>query len=388
MKILLTHPFCRPYIRRGAETILSQLTDYLVSRGHNVTVFSSKPGSPEILDDGAQTILASQDSALTKYLRLSPRYYFFLSALKFMRTHQDFDIVHSIHHIDACAARIAQKQTGIPYVYSMFGIPSAWHYHRRPLEHLSLGYAIQGAKEVMVLSQSARSLLQSDYKKAGTCIPGFINTDEFPMVKGRDLEHPLILSVAAFTELRKGLRVLLNAFQILKSSAPTAKLLVVGYVSPQQQEHMLALLPTEVRDSISFFGTARTDQLPELYQKAAVTVLPSIWEALGTVLLESLASGTPVVGTRHSGIPDVIGNGVGFLFDPGDVRQQATNAPGLAECILSALDLYQRNPLLAEHCRRHAQAYTWSRRGPEIEAMYERAIGMRSDATAPVAHSV
>ena len=387
MKILLTHPFCRPYIRRGAETILSQLTDYLVARGHDVTVFSSKPGPPEVLHNGATMILASQDSALTRYLHLSPRYYFFLSALKFMRAHPDFELVHAIHHIDACAARVAQRQTGIPYVYSMFGIPSAWHYHRRPIEHLSLRYAIDGAEEVMVLSQAARNLLQSDYKKTGICIPGFIDPDEFPMVKGRDLDHPLILSVAAFIERRKGLEVLLRAFQIVKSVVPKAHLCVVGYVSPKKQQEMLSQFPEEIRGSIEFFGVARTDQLPGMYQKAAVTVLPSIWEALGTVLLESLASGTPVVGTRHAGIPDVIANGVGFLFEPGAEHRQATNVPGLAECILKTLDLH-RDPLLSEHCRRHVLAYTWSNRGPDVEAMYERAIASRARAGAALSQSV
>jgi phosphatidylinositol alpha-mannosyltransferase len=386
MKILLTHPFCRPYIRRGAETILSQLTDYLVSRGHDVTVFSSKPGAPETLHHGATTILASQDSVLTRYLGVSPRYYFFLSALRFLTANRDFDLVHSMHHIDACAARIAQKQTGIPYVYSMFGIPSAWHYHRRPIEHLGLRYAIHGAREVMVLSQAAGRLLQSDYNKTGTCIPGFIDPNEFPMIKGRDLERPLILSVAAFTELRKGLLVLLRAFEIVKTVVPNALLCVVGDVPLPKQRQMLSLLPEGIRDSIEFFGIARTDQLPGLYQKAAVTVLPSIWEALGTVLLESLASGTPVVGTRHAGIPDVIGNGVGFLFDPGEERRQATNAPGLAECILKALDLH-RDPMLADHCRRHVMAFTWSNRGPDVEAMYERAVAARAQAGASVSQS-
>jgi phosphatidylinositol alpha-mannosyltransferase len=386
MKILLTHPFCRPYIRRGAETILAQLTDYLVSRGHDVTVFSSKPGAPEILHNGCTTFLASQDSALTRYLHLSPRYYFFLTALKFMRAHPEFELVHAMHHIDACAARIAQQTTGIPYVYSMFGIPSAWHYHRRPIEHLGLRHAIQGAEEVMVLSQAAQNLLQSDYKKTGTCIPGFIDPGEFPMVKGRDLDRPLILSVAAFSERRKGLLVLMRAFQIVKGVVPNARLCVVGSVSPQKRRQMLDLLSAEIRDSIEFFGIAQTEQLPALYQKAAVTVLPSIWEALGTVLLESLASGTPVVGTRHAGIPDVIGNGVGFLFDPGEERSQATNAPGLAECILNAFELH-RDPLVAERCRRHVMAYTWSSRGPDVEAMYERAIAARSQAGASVSNS-
>jgi len=372
MRILLTHPFCRPYVRRGAETVLAQLTDYLVARGHSVTVLSSKPGDELVVQDGALRLLKSQSRGLAGLLHVSPRYYFYRHVRNYLQSNR-FDLVHCIHYVDACAARISGNSTGVPYVYSMFGIPNARLYRARPIDHMLLKYAIGGAQEVMVLSRAAAALMKEGYGREPVCIPGFINPAEFPLVAGRDIEAPVILAVAAFSERRKGLNVLVAGFAKVLETFPKARLRIAGSVEPALKQRALRPVSKAAAARIEFLGGVTTEQLPGLYQGATVSVLPSLWEALGTVLLESLASGTPVVGATHCGIPDVVGDGVGYLFDPGPGIQQATNADGLAEAIVRAIDLH-RDPDLTERCRRHIEQFTWKQRGPQIEAVYERAV--------------
>jgi len=99
-------------------------------------------------------------------------------------------------------------------------------------------------------------------------------------------------------------------------------------------------------------------------------VLPAVWEAFGLVLVESLAAGTPVVGARHGGIPDIVDSDtVGRLFDPAPFREQTGNVAGLAQAILDVLAA-GKTPAISQACRRRADAFSWSALGPR----YEQAI--------------
>jgi glycosyltransferase involved in cell wall biosynthesis len=111
----------------------------------------------------------------------------------------------------------------------------------------------------------------------------------------------------------------------------------------------------------------RTDSLARAYRSAWATVLPSIHEAFGLVLLESLASGTPVVAARSGAAPDVAGgNGTGRLFEPDDEDD-------LARAMSEALDLATA-PDSAERCREQARRYDWDRVVESYERVYEDAV--------------
>ena len=89
--------------------------------------------------------------------------------------------------------------------------------------------------------------------------------------------------------------------------------------------------------------------LVDAYSSAWVTVLPSMREAFGLVLVESLACGTPIVAVAGSGGPaEIVQPGIGVL------ASEATRS-ALAAAIAQALDLDDRDA-----CRREAtQHYGW-----------------------------
>jgi phosphatidylinositol alpha-mannosyltransferase len=105
-----------------------------------------------------------------------------------------------------------------------------------------------------------------------------------------------------------------------------------------------------------------------VFGRAAISVLPSLWEAFGMVVVESMATGTPAVGTRDGALPELIcDEGVGRLFDPGPSTGAApTNVEGLVRAMDEALTL-SRDPDTALRCRARADEFSWLRQGPRYE---------------------
>ncbi|KAL3770416.1 hypothetical protein ACHAW5_002333 [Stephanodiscus triporus] len=108
---------------------------------------------------------------------------------------------------------------------------------------------------------------------------------------------------------------------------PGARLCIVGK-GPQEAELREYFAGTNT----VFTGQLRGDELSSAFASADVFVMPSDTETLGFVVLESMASGVPVVGCAAGGIPDLIRDGdTGYLVPPGDVDGYADRVRTLME---------------------------------------------------------
>jgi glycosyltransferase involved in cell wall biosynthesis len=134
--------------------------------------------------------------------------------------------------------------------------------------------------------------------------------------------HLLIGVIGRIKWVRKGQEVLVKAAGLLRDRFPTARYVIVGSVAPGNQDHLIRLreLVQELRldDRVVFTGDVE-DPKP-LYAAFDVTVVPSVQpEPFGCVVMESMAVGTPVIGSRSGGIPEqIIDQKTGLLFTPGD----------------------------------------------------------------------
>jgi len=126
----------------------------------------------------------------------------------------------------------------------------------------------------------------------------------------------------------KGVPTAIDGMKRVHEHLPDARLLVFGAGPLEDALQKRANdLPSE---TIDFRGRVPPDELYDAMATATATVFPSEWdEPFGRVTVESLALGTPVVGSRVGGIAEIIDDGeTGLLFPPAD-------EDALAECLLT-----------------------------------------------------
>ncbi|TMQ21289.1 MAG: glycosyltransferase, partial [Candidatus Rokuibacteriota bacterium] len=117
---------------------------------------------------------------------------------------------------------------------------------------------------------------------------------------------------------RKGVATFLEAAALVVREAPDARFVIVGD-GPERSalERRAAELGLGAR--VLFTGAVANADLPELYAAADVFAFHTLHEGLGIVLLESLASGCPVVTTAAGGTLDIVRDGdTGLVVPPAD----------------------------------------------------------------------
>ena len=193
---------------------------------------------------------------------------------------------------------------------------------------------------------------------------------------GRDQCERLILFVGRIEQI-KGIDVLLRALALLFFRRPDLRsevclLVVGGALDPEddapETEKILELrrLVHEHRmeANVNFVGSLDQETLALYYAAADVCAVPSRTESFGLVALESMACGTPVVGTKVGGLQTLIEDGQsGLLVPAGDYQ-------ALAEAIAQVLTDHRLRTHLAHGARERAEHYTWESVGDQIDALY------------------
>jgi glycogen(starch) synthase len=180
--------------------------------------------------------------------------------------------------------------------------------------------------------------------------------------------RPRILLVGRLAP-QKGVSTLVEAAGLLKD--PSAKVLLVGDGSERPKLEREAKR-IGVGDRVRFEGFVAHERRPAALVHADLLVLPSLYEELGTVLLEAMQAGLPVVASKTGGIPDVIEDGVnGLLVPPGDPEALARTINRL----LADRDLARR---LSEEAQERAKDYDWEVLAERVLEVYRGLIAGRS----------
>lgn len=161
----------------------------------------------------------------------------------------------------------------------------------------------------------------------------------------------------------KNLERLIEAFHQLRRGGDDVKLLIIGDEISKYATLRRAVHRHKLHKHVRFLGFVADQTLAVLYRLASVFVFPSLYEGFGLPPLEAMASGTPVVTSNVSSLPEVVGDAA-LLIDPYD-----------PEAIAGAMRMVLNDEALRDHLRERglarAREFSWQRSIARVRAIYE-----------------
>jgi glycosyltransferase involved in cell wall biosynthesis len=237
-----------------------------------------------------------------------------------------------------------------------------------------LRQALRVADAVTVVSQTTRKDMCRDFPGVAdrlTVIHSGIEDIFFAPAGGRPLNanrwsglsHPFVMFVGRRVP-NKNVVPLIRAIDVLRRRGRPATLLLVGPGDKRYREPEDAVASLSLADRVHFAGFVATEELKNLYHAADVFVFPSSYEGFGAPPAEAMASGTPVVTSARSSLPEVVGDAAVFV--------EPESPESIADGIQRLLDDPDLRAKLIARGRERARQFTWSSAAEKVLEVYRR----------------
>ena len=324
----------------GIELVVGLLTDELVRRGHEVTLFAS----------GDSITQAKLESVHPQALRLDPnvKEYGIYEMLQLSRVYEragEFDIIHS--HM-GCSALPYANLVKTPTVHTLHGVftpdNEKMFVHARSQPYISISNA------------------QREPRLNLNCVATVYNGIDPSIYEfHQEPQDPPYLAFVGRISPEKGPHL---AIEIAKRSGWHLKM--AGKVDVVDVEYFEQEIKPQIDGKqIEYMGEANHDQKSALMGGAVATLFPITWrEPFGLVMVESMATGTPVIAMALGSTPEVIAHGqTGFLCN---------NVEEFIAAIAKA------NQLNRYACRQHVlNHFSVQRMTDGYEAVYQQMLTQR-----------
>ena len=316
----------------GIEFVVSLLTEGLVARGHDVTLFAS--------GDSETQARLSYIFARAPFEQMEGGGHLeVMHSLDAYTREDEFDIIHD--H-DGLASRalgaLVHRLTGKPVVATLHG----------PADPIT-------QQALSSLRADLRFIAISDYQRQGFpdldfvgTIPNAIDVEHMPFSADKD---DYLLFIGRMTP-DKGAHTAIRVARVLGQ-----RLIMAGKVNEgPEHDYFAAEVEPYLSDKVHFRGEVDHYTKVRLYERARCTLFPIQWpEPFGLVMIESLAAGTPVVAFRRGAVPEVIEHGrTGFIVDTLDEMVEAVrhvDEIDPAECRRAVEERFDLGPFVEAHER-------------------------------------
>jgi glycosyltransferase involved in cell wall biosynthesis len=188
------------------------------------------------------------------------------------------------------------------------------------------------------------------------------------------LSHAYLLYVGNIKP-HKNLERLIEAFHLVREQGrPELELIIIGDEISKLQSLRRAVHRYQLHRFVRFLGFVPDKTLAVLYRLASVFVFPSLYEGFGLPPLEAMASGTPVVTSNVSSLPEVVGDAA-ILVDP-------YHAEAIADGILQVLRSAHLRDDLRQRGFARVKAYSWLRSAQRVREVYGEVVAGRPESRA------
>lgn len=367
---------------------VAELSAVLSKLGHEVTVYTRRegPGLPERIraDGGYDVVHVTAGPARRLGVEdVVPHLGAFAEALAEEWERRPPDVVHAHRWTAGLAAVIGAHRAEVPLVHSCHGLAprpghrtgqdSAWP-RRAETEAL---LARTASRIIAAGSSEVSELCRLGAQRARiSVVPGGVDLELFHP-DGPVAERGPLRRVLAVGELvpRNGYHEIITAM----STMDDAELVIVGdspRADPATDQLHALIDESEMRKRVVCTGAVPRGEMPALLRSADVVVCAPWREPLGTVALEAMACGVPVVATEVGVLPDIVLHQVtGLHVLPRNVR-------ALTRALRSLLaNETQREQFGIAGRDRVVARYSWDRLAREFLSGYQHtaALGSRHD---------
>jgi glycosyltransferase involved in cell wall biosynthesis len=361
MRILICSALFPPHMLGGAELVAYKHAKILQELGHEVRIFCGRLGTALT---GLHRVTTTKKEFHTTWVSLSPKdmngdswdFHNHKIRQAFSDVLEDFspDVVHfhnlaglSVKMIDEC------QQQGIPTVMTLHDYWGICFKNTMIKNDGSIcmkgGFDCLGCKEILLgepaipssvrnahillsLGKIDRFIAPSQYLAERYAANGIRREKIAVINNGIDLERfkaipkkcdKFTLGFIGYLGRHKGLDFLLRALALLHD-LEKIRLLIVG--DGEEAGHLKSLCrDLNLEPYVTFHGRVENQQIPMIYERIDVLVVPSIWpENSPVTITEAMASGIPVIAFDIGGIGELVDEGVtGFLVPPKDVQAMA-----------------------------------------------------------------
>jgi phosphatidylinositol alpha-mannosyltransferase len=350
----------------GVRTHIGDLAEALIALGHQVSVISPADDDaplPSYVVPAGRAVPVPYNGSVA---RLS---FGFLSASRVRRWVRDgdFDVLHVHEPAAPSLSLLACWVATGPIVATMHTANP-----RSRVMHAAEGMlqsALEKINARIAVSEAARTTLVEHLGGDAVLIPNgvavhrYVKADPLPGWPG---PGGAIGFLGRLDEPRKGLAVLLRAFEILGPRRPGLRLLVAGR---GDAEEALDRLPADLRERVVFLGEVDEDDKVRVLHSVDVFCAPNTGgESFGYVLAEAMAAGAPIVASDLEAFSRVLRGGqAGELFPVG-------SAEGLAQAAERLLDDPARRASLSAAAMEAVRAYDWPVVARDVVQVYETVV--------------